>query len=127
MTRLWLCLGAANGFIAVALGAFAAHGLEGDAGARGWLETGADYQLVHALALLALAALSCRVEDAARRWLTVAGWSFLAGIVLFSGGLYLMALAGIASLGPVVPMGGFAFFAGWAALFVAGWRYREDR
>ncbi len=123
--RLWLCVGAANGFIAVAIGAFAAHGLEGEAwqSARQWLETGAQYQMAHALALLAVAVLSGRAEDAARRWLAVAGWCFLAGLVLFSGGLFVMALAGVTGLGAVVPVGGLAFLAGWAALFYAGLRH----
>jgi uncharacterized membrane protein YgdD (TMEM256/DUF423 family) len=126
--RLWLCVGAANGFIAVAIGAFAAHGLDGQAwqGARQWVETGAQYQMAHALALLAVAVLSGRAEGAARRWLAVAGWCFLAGLVLFSGGLFLMALAGVAGLGAVVPVGGLAFLAGWAALFTAGLRLMTD-
>jgi uncharacterized membrane protein YgdD (TMEM256/DUF423 family) len=121
----WLCLGAANGLIAVAMGAFAAHSLVGEAwqNARGWVETGAHYQMAHALALLAVAMLSGRATAAARRWLAVAGWSFLAGIVLFSGGLFVMALAGVTGLGAVVPVGGLAFLAGWAALFYAGLRH----
>ncbi len=123
--RLWLCMAAANGFIAVAMGAFAAHGLEGEAwqNARGWVEAGAHYQMFHALALLAVAVLSGRATAAARRWLAVAGWSFLAGIVLFSGGLFVMALAGVTGLGAVVPVGGLSFLAGWAALFYAGLRH----
>ncbi len=126
--RLWLCVGAANGFIAVAMGAFAAHGLEGEAwqSARQWLETGAQYQMAHALALLAVAVLSGRAGAAARRWLAVAGWCFLAGLVLFSGGLFLMALAGVTGLGAVVPIGGLAFLAGWAALLTAGLRLMTD-
>ena len=91
--------------------------------ARQWVETGATYQMVHALALLAVAVLYGRSPGAARRWLAVAGWGFVAGVVLFSGGLYAMALAGLSSLGPVVPSGGVAYFAGWAALFFAGLRY----
>ncbi len=123
--RLWLCVGAANGFIAVALGAFAAHGLEGQAwpSARQWIEIGAQYQMAHALALLAVAVLSGRAEGAARRWLAVAAWCFLAGLVLFSGGLFVMALPGVTGLGAVVPVGGVAFLGGWAALFYAGLRH----
>lgn len=126
--RLWICVGAANGFIAVAVGAFAAHGLDGPAwqDARQWVETGAQYQMAHALALLAVAVLSGRAEGAARRWLAVAGWCFLAGIVLFSGGLFVMALTGVSGLGAVVPVGGLAFLAGWAALLTAGLRQRTD-
>lgn len=123
--RFWLCMGAANGFMAVAMGAFAAHSLAGEAqqSARGWVETGATYQMFHALALLAVGVLCGQASAAARRWLAAAGWGFLAGLLLFSGGLYILAFAGLSSLGPVVPIGGLAFFAGWAALFFAGLRY----
>jgi uncharacterized membrane protein YgdD (TMEM256/DUF423 family) len=124
--RFWLCIGAANGFMAVAMGAFAAHSLAGEAqqSARGWVETGATYQMFHALALLAVGVLCGEASAAAaRRWLAAAGWCFLAGLLLFSGGLYVMAFVGLSSMGPVVPIGGLAFFAGWAALFFAGLRY----
>jgi len=123
--RLWLCVAAVNGFIAVAMGAFAAHGLKGEAwqSARQWVETGAQYQMAHALALLAVVVLSDRAAGPARRWLAVAAWCFLAGVVLFSGGLFVMALTGATGLGAVVPVGGIAFLAGWAALFTAGLRY----
>jgi uncharacterized membrane protein YgdD (TMEM256/DUF423 family) len=119
-------MGAANGFMAVAMGAFAAHSLAGEAqqSARGWVETGATYQMFHALALLAVGVLYGEASAAAaRRWLAAAGWCFLAGLLLFSGGLYVMAFVGLSSMGPVVPIGGLAFFAGWAALFFAGLRY----
>ncbi len=120
MMRLWLCAGAANGFVAVAMGAFAAHGSGAhlSEAALAWIETARDYGMVHALALLAVAALSARAP--AGRWLALAGWAFLAGTLLFSGGLYLMALAGLGSLGPVVPAGGIAYLIGWAALLVHG-------
>jgi len=124
--RLWLCVGAANGFIAVTMGALAAHSLEGETWetARQWIEVGADYQMAHALALLAVAVLCGRTEGAARRSVMVAGWSFLAGTVLFSGVLFAMGLAGLTGLGVVVPVGGLAYLAGWAALFYAGLRHR---
>lgn len=123
--RLWLCAGAANGFIAVAMGALAAHGLEGQPwySARQWVEVGAEYQMAHALALLAVAVLSARAVGAARRWLTLAGWSFLVGVVLFSGTLFAMGLGGLTGLGAIVPVGGLAFLAGWAVLFYAGLRH----
>ena len=92
---LWLAAGAANGFLAVALGAFAAHGLKGrlDEQALGWIQTGVQYQMFHALALIAVAWLASRQE--AQIWsLQLAGWGFLAGCVLFSGLLYVMALTG---------------------------------
>lgn len=123
--RIWLCIGAANGFIAVAMGALAAHSLEGAPWqrARQWVETGAEYQMAHALALLVVALLCHRAEGAVRRWLAAAAWSFLAGLLLFSGGLYAMALAGLTGLSAVVPLGGLAFLAGWAVLFYAGLRH----
>jgi uncharacterized membrane protein YgdD (TMEM256/DUF423 family) len=123
--RIWLCIGAANGFIAVAVGALAAHSLEGAPWqrAREWVDTGAEYQMTHALALLAVAVLCGRAEGAARNWLSAAAWSFLAGLLLFSGGLYTMALAGLTGLGVVVPVGGLTFLVGWAALFYAGLRH----
>ncbi len=120
--RRWLAIGAANGFVAVAVGSFAAHGLEGrvSAEAQGWIATGLDYQMVHALALLAVAWLAG--HGGGGRPVATAGWAFLAGCVLFSGTLYVMALTGAAGLGMVVPVGGLAFLAGWAALFASAWR-----
>lgn len=121
MTRLWISLGAASGFLAVAMGAFAAHSL----GARlspealGWVETGARYEMVHALALLAVAVLALR-EIKPSIVLAVAGWAFLIGTILFSGSLYAMALAGWRELGMAVPVGGVGFLIGWGALAVHG-------
>jgi uncharacterized membrane protein YgdD (TMEM256/DUF423 family) len=124
--RLWLCVGAANGFVAVAVGAFAAHGpLEQVTPAgMGWIETGVDYQMAHALALLAVAWLEGRPSGRGL-WTNTAGWSFLAGTILFSGALYVMALTGATGLGAVVPFGGAAFLVGWAALFLCGLRGRK--
>lgn len=109
----WLLLAAINGFLAVAAGAFGAHTLQGalDAAALQTFETGARYQMYHALAM-GLAALALRDRAAAR----VAAALFLAGIVLFSGSLYALALTGVRALGMVTPFGGVAFLAGWAAL-----------
>ena len=121
MSRLWICVAAVNGFIAVALGAFAAHGMEGRLSpeALAWPETGTRYEILHALALLAVALLARR-EIKPSIFVSVAGWSFLLGCVLFSGALYAMALAGMAWLGAVVPLGGIAFLIGWATLFFYG-------
>ncbi len=121
MSRLWICVAAVNGFIAVALGAVAAHGLEGRLSpvALAWTETGTRYEILHALALLAVALLARR-EIKPSIFVSVAGWSFLLGCVLFSGALYAMALAGMAWLGAVVPLGGVAFLIGWATLFFYG-------
>ncbi len=119
--RLWISAAAVNGFLAVALGAYAAHSLRGRAEAElvGWLEVGADYGLAHALALLGVGLLAGRTERS-RLTLRLAGWGFLAGSVLFSGVLYVMGVTGARALGPIVPVGGVLYLAGWAALFGYG-------
>jgi|SRR5438309_9137867 len=114
----WLLVAAINGFIAVAAGAFGAHGLQSrlDAHALQTFDTAARYQMVHALAI-GLAALATRSSVA-----TLACALFLAGVVLFSGSLYLLALTGTRAFGFVTPFGGLAFLAGWAALAYAAFR-----
>ncbi|HEX4156859.1 MAG TPA: DUF423 domain-containing protein [Rhizomicrobium sp.] len=109
--NVWLLVAAINGFIAVGAGAFGAHGLKGrlDADALAVFETAARYQMYHALAI-GIAAAS---RNSAAR---LACALFLAGIILFSGSLYLLALTGIHMLGLVTPLGGIAFLAGWLAL-----------
>jgi uncharacterized membrane protein YgdD (TMEM256/DUF423 family) len=116
MMNLWLLIAAINGALAVALGAFGAHGLQGriDAHAIEVFETGARYHMYHALAI-GLAALAVR-SGAASTPASVAAGFFLAGIILFSGSLYLLALTGVRSLGFVTPFGGLAFLVGWIAL-----------
>jgi uncharacterized membrane protein YgdD (TMEM256/DUF423 family) len=111
MNRTWLGIAAINGGLAVIAGAFAAHGLKArlSADALAVFETGARYQMYHALAM-ALAALVAAPRTAI---------AFLAGILLFSGSLYLLALTGIAILGAVTPIGGLCFIVGWGLL---AWR-----
>jgi uncharacterized membrane protein YgdD (TMEM256/DUF423 family) len=111
----WLFIGAVNGFLAVAAGAFGAHGLEGKVSPRelAIFATAAQYHLIHALAIVA-AALAARGEARARA--TLAAALFLAGIVLFSGSLYFLVLAHSLALVLVTPLGGLAFLAGWAML-----------
>jgi uncharacterized membrane protein YgdD (TMEM256/DUF423 family) len=106
-------LAALSGAIAVAAGAFGAHG----AGPRAaeWLKTGAHYQLIHAVA--ALVAVG-RPRGRAAAWL------FLAGGALFAGSLYAMALGGPRALGAVTPLGGLALIAGWCWLALGAWRGR---
>ena len=86
-------------------------------------ETGARYQMYHALALLGVA---WGIERWPNRAWRVAGWSFVVGIVLFSGSLYLLALSGARWLGAITPFGGVAFLVGWGLLGWAGWRTRGD-
>ncbi len=119
--RLWISAAAVNGFLAVALGAYAAHSLRGRVEAElvGWVELGADYGLGHALALLGVGLLAGRAGPPP--WtLRLAGWGVLAGTLLFSGALYVMGLTGSSALGPIVPVGGVLLMAGWVALFAYG-------
>ena len=115
LNRLWLAAGAINGLVAVAMGAFAAHGLTDrlPAEALEWVRTGSTYEMWHALALIGVALLASR--DVGRA-LGLAGWSFLAGCILFSGSLYLLALSGWHGFAFITPLGGVAFLIGWAAL-----------
>ncbi len=107
---------ALNGALAVMGGAFAAHGLDrvADAERIGWLKTAAEYQIAHALGLLTVSALGGP---------RLSSWCFSAGIVLFSGSLYLLAATGLEWLGAVTPVGGVCFIAGWLAL--AWFSYRS--
>jgi uncharacterized membrane protein YgdD (TMEM256/DUF423 family) len=113
--RAWLALTAACGFLGVAAGAFAAHGMT-DAAARELVRTGSTYQLVHALAALACEALARQGMPLAR----LAMGLFLLGALLFSGSLYALAFGGPRLIGAVTPIGGLSFLAGWVVLFIAG-------
>lgn len=113
------------GFLAVALGAFGAHGLKArltplaDGALRlEWWSTAAHYHLVHALALAIVAVLAGRTSSTA---VVVAALGFVIGIVLFSGSLYVMTLTGVRALGAVTPFGGLAFLVGWASIAVIAW------
>lgn len=120
--RLFLCLGAAFAFLAVTLGAFGAHGLK-DRLAPDLLaiwKTGVEYHAWHALGLLAVGLCALHLPDSMP--LRAAGWAMAAGIVLFSGSLYVLALSGVRALGAVTPLGGLAFLAAWALFAAAVWR-----
>ncbi|QXH94640.1 DUF423 domain-containing protein [Pseudomonas ogarae] len=121
MLRSFLMLAAFFGFTGVALGAFAAHGLKGRLSAEylAIFHTGVTYQLVHTLALLGVALLATHIPG---RIVTWAGVSFVVGILLFSGSLYLLTLTGISKLGIITPVGGVAFLIGWVCLGLAAWR-----
>ncbi len=114
-------LGATSGFVAVAAGAFGAHALKTrlPPDLLAVFETGARYQMYHALALCLVAFGRERAASPLWGW---AGWMFVAGTVLFSGSLYALALTGIRALGAITPFGGIAFLAGWALLATAGFR-----
>lgn len=111
-------VGALMAGVAVALGAFGAHGLRGRLSPEmlSVFETGVRYHMYHALAILATALMASRLEG---RAVVVAGWSFAAGILIFSGSLYALALTGVTILGAITPIGGVAFLIGWVALAVA--------
>jgi uncharacterized membrane protein YgdD (TMEM256/DUF423 family) len=118
MDRTFLLVGAVAAFLAVTLGAFGAHGLRGRLSPEmlAVFETGVRYHMYHALALILVALVMGRMSG----WLIqTAGWCFVAGIVLFSGSLYALALSGVTILGAVTPIGGLAFLAGWACLAFA--------
>jgi len=109
--RVWTTLAALSGLIAVAAGAFAAHGVQ-DPTARELLRTGSTYEFMHALATLACAALASTAMPRAR---FAPAW-FLAGTLLFSGSLYALAFGAPRMVGIITPFGGLAFMAGWAVL-----------
>jgi uncharacterized membrane protein YgdD (TMEM256/DUF423 family) len=123
MERTFFGLGAFSGALAVALGAFAAHGLRSriSTDALATFETGARYHMYHALALLAVAWAIGRWPGT---WATTAGWLFVAGTVLFPGSLYLLAVTGVRALGAITPFGGLAFILGWLALAWTAWSGR---
>src|SRR5207249_1179064 len=118
MDRTFLLIGAISGFLGVAFGAFGAHALRERLSPEmlAVFETGVRYQIYHALALFGTGLLLTRMGG----WLiATAAWFFVAGIVLFSGSLYALALTGVTILGAVTPVGGLCFLIGWGCLMVA--------
>ncbi|MCH7720737.1 MAG: DUF423 domain-containing protein [Planctomycetes bacterium] len=115
MMRYWLALGASNGLLSVAAGAFGAHALKGRLSEEmlAVFETAARYQMYHALALLAVGWLASHAPSGR---IHVAGWAFLCGVVLFCGSLYALSLSGVRAFGVVTPLGGIAFLIGWGVL-----------
>lgn len=117
--RRFLALGALLALLAVALGAFGAHGLKERLAPdllAVW-KTAVDYHVYHALGLLAVGLLAIRLPDS--RLLRASGWLMAAGVLVFSGSLYALALTGLRGLGAITPLGGVAFLAGWAVLAIA--------
>ncbi len=125
MAKIFLTLAGIFGALGVAIGAFGAHALEGklDERAIAIFETGTRYQLVHAVAIAIVALLALQQGDGETPGvLTIAGWSYCVGILLFSGSLYALALSGVKILGAIAPLGGTAFIIGWIALALSPWR-----
>jgi uncharacterized membrane protein YgdD (TMEM256/DUF423 family) len=121
MARHFLGIGALSAFVAVAAGAFGAHALRDLVSADRLVtwETGARYQMYHALGLMVVGYLAAQKDAGPAR---VAGWLFVAGTVLFSGSLYALTLTGITWLGAITPLGGVAFLAGWLTFAWTVWR-----
>lgn len=117
--NVFLFLGALNGFLSVALGAFGAHVLEGrisDHYISTW-QTGVQYEMFHAAALLVVGILISKFPSSSL--LSWSGWLFLIGIILFSGSLYVLSVTGIKVFGAITPIGGVSFLVAWMLLMVA--------
>ena len=121
----FIIVGAINAAIAVGFGAFGAHALK-DRLSEHYLavwETAVQYQMFHAIALLAIGILSSGALFGPSTQLSWAGYLILAGIVIFSGSLYVLSLSGIGVLGAITPIGGVAFIAGWIMLIIAAVKF----
>jgi uncharacterized membrane protein YgdD (TMEM256/DUF423 family) len=130
MNKTVFTLAAILGFLSVAIGAFGAHGLQAllkdapDAAQRiSWFDLGARYHLIHSVVLLVLAVV---YEQLNAKWAKLSAFTFVLGIVVFSGSLYAMGLSGEKMLGRVTPIGGGLFLVGWMSLAV-GVRARSIR
>src|SRR5262245_35485681 len=121
MERVFFAAGALSGFIAVAAGAFGAHGLRQHLtpDQLSVFETAARYQMYHALGLLAVGWAAARWPGSPATW---AGWLFIVGTLIFSGSLYTLALTGLRWLGAITPIGGLCFLGGWLCLALAARR-----
>ncbi len=126
MHKAFLIIASLSGALSVALGAFAAHGLKKVLPPASLLtfETGVRYQFYHTFALLAVAILYSKIPA---KWMVWSGYSFITGIVLFSGSLYCLAfvydeMSGLRKLGIITPFGGLFFIAGWLLLGIAVWK-----
>ncbi|MBE9028336.1 DUF423 domain-containing protein [filamentous cyanobacterium LEGE 11480] len=125
MPQFFISAAAVLAGLAVGLGAFASHGLKTrlDNHALDIFETGARYQMYHALALLCVGILISRATIPSNL-LDITGCAFILGIFIFSGSLYVLSLTGIKILGAITPIGGAAFLIGWGCLAIAGWSYK---
>jgi uncharacterized membrane protein YgdD (TMEM256/DUF423 family) len=123
MSKIFIILGSLNAFLAVALGAFGAHGLQSKLNEQmlATYQTGVKYHMMHALGLILIGIISRWTSDSLLiNW---SGWFICAGIVLFSGSLYLLSISGIRWLGAVTPLGGLSFLAGWLLLAMAAFKH----
>ncbi|MCF6352798.1 MAG: DUF423 domain-containing protein [Cyclobacteriaceae bacterium] len=116
MYKLFIIIGSISGMLSVMIGAFGAHALKTTLEATNRLETfetAVKYQFYHSLALILLGLIMIQFQHKA---FNVAGYGFMAGIIIFSGSLYALSLTGITKLGAITPLGGLAFIIGWGAL-----------
>ncbi|OXS78951.1 DUF423 domain-containing protein [Domibacillus enclensis] len=124
--KLFIILGAINAFLAVALGAFGSHGLEGKVEAK-YLDiwkTAVQYQMFHALGLLVIGFLMAQFPEAASfKW---AGWLMFAGIIFFSGSLFVLVLTAVSKLGAITPIGGVLFLAAWVLVIVGAVKHIQS-
>ncbi len=125
-SRLFLITGAASALLAVVLGAFGSHGLEDrlTADLMAIYQTGNTYHFYHSFALLAVGFAALHIDG---RMLPASGWCFAAGILFFSGSLYLLAVTGVRVLGAITPVGGVLFIVGWALLAAAAYSAVDSR
>jgi uncharacterized membrane protein YgdD (TMEM256/DUF423 family) len=125
MGKTWVLSGAVFACLGVILGAFGAHALKESLSDRSLqiYQTACHYQFIHALALILLGIASSTVlANSNGNLLSAAGWLFSAGIILFSGSLYALALTDIKILGAITPFGGLSFIVGWACFAIAAWK-----
>jgi uncharacterized membrane protein YgdD (TMEM256/DUF423 family) len=119
--RIWIIFAALNGAMAVGTGAYASHGLAAQPQVQEWFRIAGQYQMAHALALVLLVVLGGRIGGVALR---IAGWLFVAGILLFCGTLYALATVGPLPVPMTAPAGGWSFMLGWLALAAAALQAR---
>lgn len=122
--KLFVALGSLNMALAIAFGAFGAHGLKGKISQdllANW-NTAAHYHLIHGIALLFIGLLISKLGEYSS-WVQIAGWLFIVGIILFSGSLYLMAVTQVKTLGAITPVGGISFLIGWIMVMITSWKY----
>ena len=122
MAKFFITLASLSGMLAVVFGAFGAHALKGklDDQALKVFETAVQYHFYHTFALLVVGVIALNQPQTVL--LKSSGWSFVIGILVFSGSLYLLSLTGVRWLGAITPLGGLALIAGWACLAATGWK-----
>lgn len=121
LSRAFISLGSVNAFLAVAFGAFGAHMIRNKLpeGLYTVYQTGVSYQFYHALGLIGVGLLLMHLRHTL---IKMAGWFMLAGIIIFSGSLYVLSLSGVRGWGAVTPIGGLSFLAAWLLLAIGAWR-----